>query len=145
MTDPRYGEELFGTLSLMRDRCAQKGLKVYPGWVDGRSTVKIYWKGEDPYDWRTFIDFAASLSVQLTYLHAHRLDETDISGAGRNPSARSAPSFPLEQARARVGEIAWIELGFFSGPAYHAYAKTEPWYDSLCDSSGGVIAPGGRE
>lgn len=133
MSSHRHADELTRVVDSIREYCSQKGLKVFPGLFSGEKTLKVYWKTLRADDWRAFLDIAATLSVQLVYLHVSRFEQADIEDAKNRLLPDTEHELALEQFTPRLGETSWFELGFFLGSVYHSYPQTAEWYDSFSE------------
>jgi len=81
MSSHRDKDELSAVVDGIREYCAHKGVKVYPGWVSDEKTLKVNWKISRADDWRAFLDVATALSPEMVYLHASPFDVGYIDDA----------------------------------------------------------------
>jgi len=126
-------DELSAIVESIREYCARKELKVFPGWVSGEKTPKVRWTIVQRHDWRAFVDIAAALSVQIVYLDASRFELGHIEDAKDSLVGDGDCELALEELKAKVGQTSWFEVGFFLGSVYHSYTQTAEWYDSFSD------------
>ncbi len=142
-TDADISDELSDVVDAIREYCAQKGLVVFPGWLSGRQVHKVDWEASQEDEWQAFLDAAATLGVRMIYLSAYRFTLSRLEEAKTGWVGAGDPESSLQEFRARVGQTAWFEIGFFLGSIYHSYTRAATWYDSFGDltrEEGGITS-----
>jgi hypothetical protein len=123
---------LTGLRAAIVEDLARREIESFPSLPAVGQPAAVVWPGAD---WRAFLDLAERLQVRLVYLEADLFDDDTL----RRLAGEAEGSFDdvdqdlLSEARARLGQLASVAVGFAHGGVLHQWRQLAAWPEELYD------------
>lgn len=115
-------------LAELVDRCREKGIGVFRGFINPEEHEVVDWDEEEG-DLGSFLDVALQSGARMVYVHAFKFTEHELAEALEEAAPERLRQ--LEAFRAHLGDASSVTVMFRFDGLFHSWTKWAPWHDAF--------------